>query len=394
MSARSTRPDPERLETMLGRETLAVRPHLFAHEGVTLPARLAAQVSAFARDLDAVVHHPGYVAHLEARTAAGPRPERTPDGVCIALDFHVDGERPRLIEINTNAGGGLLALVAARAAGWPAAEVDLDEARFIDQFIDAYHEVRHAPPLRAIALVDRAPETQFLAPEFERFVALVRARGLSARVADPTALRLSNGRVTIDGEAMDLVYWRDTDFLFEAPDLDVLRAAWLGGNVVVSPDPLAHTRWADKRNLAVLSEAAALEALGVESDLAARVAAGVPETRIVTAENVDVLWNDRSAWFFKPITGYGSRGAYRGDKVTQRAFAAVRAGGYVAQRLIPAPRRPATATGGGPPLKWDLRAFVQRGEVTGWMCRVYEGQTTNLRTPGGGIGLVAFRTEE
>jgi hypothetical protein len=143
-----------------------------------------------------------------------------------------------------------------------------------------------------------------------------------------------------------------------------------------------------------LSGAAALEALGVESDLAARVAAGVPETRIVTAENVDALWNDRSAWFFKPITGYGSRGAYRGDKVTQRAFAAVRAGGYVAQRLIPAPRRPATATGGGPPLKWDLRAFVQRGEVTGWMCRVYEGQTTNLRTPGGGIGLVAFRTEE
>jgi hypothetical protein len=272
--------------------------------------------------------------------------------------------------------------------------VNLDEARFIAQFIDAYAEVKRDPPLRSIALVDRAPETQFLAPEFDRFVALVRARGLSARVADPTALRLSDGRVTVDGEVVDLVYWRDTDFLFEAPDLEVLRAAWLGGGVVVSPDPLAYTRWADKRNLAFLSDAPALEALGVGPDLSARVAACVPETRIVTTENVDALWIDRSAWFFKPITGYGSRGAYRGDKVTQRAFEAVRAGGYVAQRLIPAPRRSATAPGREPPLKWDLRAFVQRGEVTGWMCRVYEGQTTNLRTPGGGIGLVAFRSGE
>ncbi len=384
----------ERLAAILGQEELAARPHLFAHEGVTLSSQVAARVSAFARDLDVVVHHPGFVAHLQAQSAARPQPARTPDGVCVALDFHLDGEVPRLIEINTNAGGGLLALVAERAAGWPPAEVDAEEARFIDQFIDAYREVRPGLSLRSVLLVDRAPETQFLAPEFDRFLALARARGLSARVADPTALRRSGGRVTVDDEPFDLVYWRDTDFLFEAPDLDVLRAAWLDGEVVVSPDPIAHGRWADKRNLAVLSDVVALQSLGVASDLAARISACVPETRIVTIDNVDALWLDRAAWFFKPAAGYGSRGAYRGDKVTLRAFAAVRAGGYVAQRLIPAPRRSVAAPGGGPPLKWDLRAFVQRGEVTGWMCRVYEGQTTNLRTPGGGIGLVAFKTEE
>ena len=43
----------------------------------------------------------------------------------------------------------------------------------------------------------------------------------------------------------------------------------------------------------------------------------------------------RKNWFFKPAAGFGSRAAYRGDKLTKRVFEEILQGGYIAQEIVP-----------------------------------------------------------
>ena len=97
--------------------------------------------------------------------------------------------------------------------------------------------------------------------------------------------------------------------------------------------------------------------------------------------------SDRKGLFFKPFAGFGSRAAYRGDKVTQRVWSEIVAGGYVAQALI-VPGERAVDAAADRPLKFDLRQYVYEGEVQWTAARLYQGQTTNFRTPGGGFAPV------
>jgi len=108
---------------------------------------------------------------------------------------------------------------------------------------------------------------------------------------------------------------------------------------------------------------------------------------LVDAGNADELWGRRKQLFFKPFAGYGSRAAYRGDKLTQRVWSEILAGGYVAQALV-APGERAVDASADKPLKFDLRQYVYDGHVQWSAARVYQGQTTNFRTPGGGFAPV------
>jgi hypothetical protein len=45
------------------------------------------------------------------------------------------------------------------------------------------------------------------------------------------------------------------------------------------------------------------------------------------------------------------------------------------------------------PLKFDIRCFVYDGEVQLIAARLYQGQTTNFRTRGGGFAPVFFPGE-
>jgi hypothetical protein len=108
---------------------------------------------------------------------------------------------------------------------------------------------------------------------------------------------------------------------------------------------------------------------------------------LVDAKDADELWSRRKQLFFKPFAGYGSRAAYRGDKLTQRVWSEILAGGYVAQALV-APGERAVDASADKPLKFDLRQYVYDGLVQWSAARVYQGQTTNFRTPGGGFAPV------
>ena len=89
--------------------------------------------------------------------------------------------------------------------------------------------------------------------------------------------------------------------------------------------------------------------------------------------------------------GFGSRAAYRGDKLTQRIWQDILAGSYVAQAIVtPGVRRVGAvgAVGAHRLLKFDLRAYVYRGQTQWLAARLYQGQTTNFRTVGGGFAPV------
>jgi hypothetical protein len=185
-----------------------------------------------------------------------------------------------------------------------------------------------------------------------------------------------------------MVYNRLTDFYLEAPEHAVLRLAYEAGAVVLTPHPRAHALYADKRNLALLSDAAFLRELGIGEEITALLASGIPRTVAVDVGRADELWNRRHSLFFKPVAGYGGKAAYRGDKITKRVWRNILAGDYVAQAWVPPSERRLRRNGEPVALKLDVRNYVYDGRVQLLAARLYQGQTTNFRTPGGGFAPV------
>jgi hypothetical protein len=208
-------------------------------------------------------------------------------------------------------------------------------------------------------------------------------------VADPAELNWRDGRLWHGELAIDLVYNRLTDFYLQEEAHAAVRAAYEHSAAVVTPHPRAHALHADKRNLITLSDDAALAAMGAAESDRAVLREVVPVTQLVTADNADTLWAQRRQLFFKPAGGYGSKAAYRGDKLTKRVWDEIRGGGFVAQALVPPSERTIPLNDGTTTLRLDVRAYAYRGEVLMLAARTYSGQTTNFRTPGGGFAAVA-----
>ena len=114
----------------------------------------------------------------------------------------------------------------------------------------------------------------------------------------------------------------------------------------------------------------------------------MPRTIEVTTDAAETFWAERRHWFFKTSAGYGSKAAYRGDKLTKGVFAAIAQGGYVAQALVPPSERWLPVDGVERALKVDVRNYAYDGAVQLVSARLYQGQTTNFRTPGGGFAAV------
>lgn len=373
-------------------------PYLFSARPVFVSHAHMDAMAGVVRAVEAVVALPRYrEAALSRAPAIARRAPADVRGVFFGYDFHAAGAAFGLIEVNTNAGGAMLNAVLGRAhracclaverLGPSAAGADAFERAIVDMFHAEWRRAGRQRPLQSIAIVDEHPAAQYLYPEFLLFRRLFERSGLRAVVADPGALEMRGGALFAGDVRIDLVYNRLTDFYLEAPASAALRAAYEEDAVVLTPHPHAHALYADKRNLALFSDAAALEAFGVPPAAREVLLAGVPRTVLVGPDNADALWAQRRQLFFKPFAGYGGKAAYRGDKVTQRVWAGIAQGGYVAQGLV-APGERALGAGAERPLKFDLRQYVYDGQVQWSAARLYQGQTTNFRTPGGGFAPV------
>lgn len=385
------------IEGTLKQPILESHSHLFSELPVFLnPAHVAQMqsvidavesVTALPKFHAAVLHEAPEIARLDSRAA----------GVFMGFDFHISPHGPRLIEINTNAGGAFLNIAAqdARRACCPAADEYLAtlpsaaqlETEVISMFQREWSLARGGLPLTTVAIVDENPRGQFLYPEFELARRIFESHGIRTSIADPTELKLADNGIWCRDERIDLVYNRLTDFYFDAPGNHVLRRAYERDLAVITPHPRAHALYANKRNLALLSDAPALEEFGATRPISAVLRTGIPRTRLVCG-CAETWWSERKGWFFKPRSGFGSRGAYRGDKLTKRVFAEVVNGEYIAQEFTPPSERWHSRTAGKEAFKVDVRCYVYAGKIQLIAARLYQGQTTNFRTAGGGFAPI------
>lgn len=369
--------------------------NLFSDTPVFAPRADVEAMQQIVLAIDAAARSPGYRETVLSWAPAIARFAPGPIGAFMGYDFHLGEQGPRLIEVNTNAGGAFVNAQLARAqricceeaarALRTAEELDRFEAAVVRMFESEWRRQRGAGRPACVAIVDDRPEAQHMYPEFLLAQRLLQAHGIETLILDPGELDLAHGELLARGRRIDLVYNRLVDFALAAPGHAALREAYLAGAAVVTPNPHVHALLADKRNLTVLSDGAKLREFGLSEGEVQLLEAAVPRAVPVTAENADALWQARRELFFKPAAGHGSKGVYRGSKLTRGVFAEIVRGGYVAQRYVPPSERLIEVDGAPLALKVDVRLYTYEGRTLLTAARIYRGQATNLRTPGGGF---------
>lgn len=377
---------------------IANRPHLFSSLPVFLPRADLDGMLAILAAIEDVARLPGYQEAAASWASAIARHNHGPRGVLMGYDFHLAGDAPRLIEVNTNAGGAFLNAFSAKAQLACCAEVATAiadaQASHFDSDVVAMFEAewrlqgRVGQP-KSIAIVDEAPEAQYLYPEFLLAQRLFETRGMVSLIADPGDLTYDGHSLTCRGQKIDLVYNRLVDFDLSQPQHDTLRRAYGDGAAVLTPTPYNHATLADKRNLTLLTNAKRLQDWGV-SEAARAALASVPKAVLVTLENADDLWQRRKSLFFKPVAGHGGKAVYRGDKLTRSTWAEILGEAYIAQEFAPPGERLIKLGDETVTRKVDVRLYTYDGSLLIAAARLYQGQTTNFRTEGGGFAPVFF----
>lgn len=379
---------------------LARRPHLLAETAVFISEDDWSELARAVETLEHLFATPPLVGSLTQRPVAAPGSPPPPGtGLLRAYDFHLTDAGPRLIEANTNAGGAFIgqALTEALTAGEInlkhhcgalRAPVEPKRARqaLLDSFQTEYRLLRgperSASQSLDIAIVDEAPEQEYLYPDMLLAASALNGQGHRARVTDRQQLVLHQASNQL-GDAhspLDLVYNRLTDFMLTAPASRPLAEA-LGQSpaTVISPNPWHYRTYAHKSQLVALADPQRV-------DQRLQNTAGILNARALHANAAVDLWAERKALYFKPMNAFGSRAVYAGRKLTRNTFSMMQRGGFIAQTAAePARRRHGTDEA---LWRFDLRVFAYRGEPIFVIARLYRGQATNFRTRGGGLAAV------
>ena len=388
-------------DDLLYRMLIEERPHLFAEAVVFVDEISIHKLRDIIAAIESVIAMPAFQQRVLAYAPDTAQFIPKAHGVFFGYDFHLNPKGPQLIEINSNAGGGLLNAILVRAqwaysnpTGINIAMPPSPEQIFMTMFHEEWQAERGLQALHSIAIVDENSQAQYLLPEFLLFKKLFEQNHINAVICDPFELDYCDGTLSHGDMPIDLVYNRLTDFGLEAKTLKPLREAYLAKAVVVTPHPRAHALYADKRNLAILTDETTLRDMGVDAETRSLLLEGIAHTACVHKEDAETLWANRRKLFFKPAKGYGSKAAYRGDKLTKRVFEEILQGNYVAQTLVQPTERQLKVENEIVNLKLDLRQYVYKGQMQLISARLYQGQTTNFRTPGGGFAQVAIASED
>ena len=375
---------------------IKLRPNLFSNAPVFLSDSETAGMIRIVHAIEATTRLPAYREAVLSWAPEIARRDFGPRGAFMGYDFHLAADGPKLIEINTNAGGAFLNALLAKAqraccteveAALSKSEADDFEAAVLRMVRREWELQRGAGVPRRIAIVDDQPGEQYLYPEFVLAQRCFLKHGIDTVIADAAQLRHEGGQLLAGSVPIDLVYNRLVDFAFERPEHEALRAAYQDDAVVITPNPRVHAIFADKRNLSLLSDQTTLRAWGLPAGMLADLA-GIPRTVLVSSDNAQQLWEARRKLFFKPAGGHGSKAVYRGDKVTKGVWTDIIRGGYVAQDYAAPSERMVKVDGSPQARKTDVRLYVYDGQVLLTAARLYQGQTTNFRTPGGGFAPV------
>lgn len=378
-------------------ELLANHPQLFSNIASFISRSQYESIKTSIDAIETVISLPGYQKEVLNNSHAHAHVNKGPAGVFMGYDFHLSSSGPKLIEINTNAGGAFLnaLLISAQIACCPPMQAPflLEKEKlfreFIEMFLNEWLLQRgNTLSLKCMAIVDSEPENQFLYPEFKIAQQVFNAYGIETLIAAPEDLYLNNKQLWYKGKIIDLIYNRLTDFSLTEKNSQYLNEAYQAGAVVVTPNPFHHAIYANKRNFVTLGDQSALKKLGVSDEDIKIVTATVPATCQLTPENAENLWQQRKELFFKPVAGYGGKATYRGDKLTRRVWEEILQGQYIAQQKIVPSERSILLDNQPSSLKMDIRVYTYQGKIQLLAARLYQGQTTNFRTEGGGFSPV------
>jgi len=288
--------------------------------------------------------------------------------VCMSYDFHVaEDNRLELIEINTNA--SFLALGLELYDLWkiknPAA--NFGETELVQMFRDEMKLVGGLAD--SVAITDEHPDQQRLFIEFLVYQSLFEKHGVKAHIVNIDAIE--------EMEKASIVYNRYTDFYLHEEKSLALKQAFNAGLVHLSPHPWEYFLSADKQRL-----------IDWNKQTEVTKPSSLLPVYDLEFESPEKMWNERKQLFFKPKTSFGSKQAYRGGSMSKKVFDEVCGKGFIAQQISTPSEIDVVFNNENTKLKYDLRCYVYKNELQLIIARLYQGQTTNLRTAGGGFACV------
>ncbi|MBF0154150.1 MAG: hypothetical protein HQL64_10465 [Magnetococcales bacterium] len=350
----------------------------------------------FVQAVFAMSQHPGYIEKITPELPDVARFVPGHASVMMGYDFHLAPEGPRLIEINTNAGGVVLAYGAhypdfLAIPGQPTLAMLLGSRPLMQLLASFATEMglwRGTAPVRPkrMVILDENPPQQYLYREMEVLAGLFRQWGVETAIVDPAELEMAERGVFLAGKPVEMIYNRHCDFYLESPALAGLAAAYQAGRVCLTPNPRTYGLLADKRRMILMSDPELLATTGVSAATAGRLAEVVPMTRLLAMMDPESIWRERKGWVLKPVTASGSRGVLTGEKMSRKRFLEQDPRTTLVQRLVPPSLTP--VADGEKPMKTDFRLFVYRDRILGVAARLYRGQVTNFQLPGHGYGPV------
>lgn len=369
--------------------------HLFSPCVIDLPKSIFETASQAVKAFYDLRYLPDYQKSIELPDAEIMQSPAKNDSVLMAYDFHSDNDgNLSLIEINTNASGFLIADLLYQAHGLTPMVDSKPLNSLISSFANEY-QLCHgsSQALKKIAIIDEKPREQKMYLEFLMYKSLFEKQGWNPSIHDQSELTLNQDRVlqTSEGEPIDLVYNRSTDFLLQNPDCKNLREAYIKGTGCFSPHPKEYVYLADKQRLIEMSQPGWLEKTGLALEkIEAIRKVLVPTLEMQSAGDPEEIWAKRKKMFFKPKRAYGGKSAYRGSSISRKHFERLLQEEVLVQEFRPAQKIEFQQQ---KDWKFDLRFYVYQNKIQLSVARLYKGQLTNFATENGGFAAIQFKTK-
>ncbi len=297
---------------------------------------------------------------------------------CMSYDFHVaaspdlQGNQLELIEINTNASFLALGLDLYQFLNLTEVSSGFDEKKLVAMFVE---ENRLAGQKDFnLAILDENPQQQRLYVEFLIYKSLLEKNNLKSQIADISeSEKISHS---------SLVYNRYTDFYLQEPKSLEIRTLFNEGKINLSPNPYEYFLLADKERFIDWS---------VQSEI--QKPFSLLPTYDLGIEDREKMWAERKQLFFKPKNAFGGKQTYKGASISRKVFDSVMNSHFIAQRMSPAPEIEVVHNNEKMTFRYDLRCYAYQDQLQLIIARLYQGQTTNLRTDGGGFAAIVLKDQ-
>ncbi|OFZ28749.1 MAG: hypothetical protein A2622_06610 [Bdellovibrionales bacterium RIFCSPHIGHO2_01_FULL_40_29] len=285
---------------------------------------------------------------------------------CMSYDFHVNSSNHlELIEINTNA--AFLALGLELYQFHQLRNVlPFQEPELIQMFIEEMQLTGQTAPY-SLGILDENPTEQRLFLEFLVYQKMFTRNQIQCEILDLKNVSAEHS----------FLYNRYTDFYLSSEASQPIRKLYNSGQLNLSPNPYDYFLLADKQRMIDWN---------LQTDVP-KPASLLPVYDLAT-ENRDEIWAMRKQLFFKPKNSFGSKQAYKGASISRTAFDNSFQDNFIAQQVSNASEITVTFENQPAKFKYDLRCYAYKDQLQMIIARIYQGQTTNLRTPGGGFACI------